>query len=212
MSSLCEIWRFIREIDNQEPALVAIIKAILCTQFQLYLEECIMRASYINDDKYKSVNFPRLHLRIETMIFLLEFGVSPNYDNCYGLTCLHYASTHYEANMVKILIDYGADPKLCVPPMTKKQIEQDKKDEPCEYGSQRNWQQECEGNNALHLILHDVTDSWNHNNEHGIACMKIILDKDPSLIYIKNAHGLTPWDMVKDLKNPTMKSIMEGYM
>jgi hypothetical protein len=210
MSSLCEIWLFIRAIDNQEPALVAIIKAILCTQFQLYLEECIDCPSYINDDKYKSVTFPRLHLRIETMIFLLEFGVSPNYDNFYGTTFLHYSlANNYLPDMVKILINYGADPKLSIQPMTKKQIEQDKKNE---YGSNIEWHQINEGNNALHLILYDVTDSWNHNNEHGIACMKIILDKDPSLIYIKNAHGLTPWDMVKDLKNPTMKSIMEGYM
>lgn len=214
MSSLCEIWQFIRAIDNQEPALVAIIKAILCIIFQPYIEECIVLSHHIDDDKYKSLHFPRLHLRKETIIFLLKFGVSPNCYTRYGRTYLHYASEYYLPDIVKILINYGANVTLPVRPMTKEGIEQDKKDEPCEYHSSRRWHQMNNGSTALHLILRDCKEERIDNNEYGHACMKAILDKDPSVIHIKNAHELTPLDMVKDSEAPNtkMKSIMERYM
>ena len=164
-------------------------------------------------DEAKPLDFEKMPVSRKNLIRLLDSGVSPN-SYFKRVVPIHFSAEWFNLEPLQLLIDYGADPKLRVQPMTEEEIEQDKKDEPCEYGSNRRWHQINDGNNALHLILHDVTDSWNHNNEHGIACMKIILDKDPSVIHIKNAHGLTPWDMVKDSEAPNtkMKSIMEGYM
>lgn len=241
MSSLCEIWQFIRAIDNQEPALVAIIKAILCAQFQEYLHKCVYcwwGYEYDEEDEMKPFGFPEMIPSKKNLIFLLDIGVSVNFYTRKILP-IHFAAENCYSELVQILIKYGANVKLPVRPMTKEEIEQDKKDESCEYHSSRRWHQINNGSTALHLILRDCKkefiDYYNEHeheygnpymreildkypsvigdNERGHACMKAILDKDPSVIHIKNAHELTPWDIVKDSKTHTkMKSIMEEYM
>ena len=212
MSNLCETWFLIRKIDNQEPGLVGIIIAILCALFQPYIDECVQLPFWMDDDKYTSVNFPGLHLRTKTMIFLLEFGVSPNYYNSDGRVPIHYASEQFCHDIVKILVDYGADLTLCDKPMTKEEIEQDKKDEPCEYHSQRRWRKMNSGSTPLHLVVRDCkNDNYEQDtNTYGQETMKVLLNKDTSSIYIKNDLGITPWDMVQGSK--FMDPIMDDYM
>jgi len=167
------------------------------------------------DEGYEAtpLDFEKMPVSRKNLSRLLDSGVSPD-SYLKRMVPIHSSAEYFNLEPLQLLIDYGADPKLRVQPMTEEEIEQDIKDEPCEYRSNRRWHQINEGNNALHLIVRDCKEERLDDNKYGHACMKAILDKDPSVIHIKNAHGLTPWDMVKDSEAPNtkMKSIMEGYM
>lgn len=214
MSSSCELGMLMREINNQEPELVAIIRAILCAQFQEYLTKCVYfwwGYEFDEEDEMKPFGFPEMFPSKKNLIFLLDIGVSVNFYNRKYLP-IHFAASNFHSELVQILINYGANVTLPVRPMTKEEIEQDKKDEPCEYYSNRRWHQINNGSTALHLVVRGYKNGYSHGDENPNihSTMKILLDKDPSVIYMKNDLGKTPWDMVEGSK--FMDPIMKSYM
>jgi ankyrin repeat protein len=213
MPNVIELWMLIRAINNQEPELVAIIRAILYAQFQIYLHKCVCCWGYNEEAEMKPFRFPEMFPSKKNLISLLDIGVSPNFYNR-GILPIHTAAENFQHELVQILIERGgANVSLPVKPLTKDEIEQDKKDYSFEsYFSSRKWHSINNGSSALHLTVRDCNEVYGHYdvNRHAHSTMKILLDKDSSIINMKNDLGITPWDMVQGSK--FMGPIMDDYM
>ena len=138
MFSACELGMLIGKNNMLEPGLVAIIREILCAQFQEYLYKCVYLWGYDEEDEMKPFGFPEMFPSKKNLIFLLDIGVSVNFYTRGNLP-IHIAARNCHSELVQILIKYGANVTLPIKPLTEEEIEQDKKDEPCEYYSKRRW-------------------------------------------------------------------------